>query len=295
VRYAEFLRFPEIRTEPGGTQFLNTVDPATAPEVFDFDWKEGGSDALFAQLGADGALIEQNLAKDTGLGVGDRFVVRTNRGERARFTVLGVYRDPVLFTGIAVTNEAADLLDVPPDPSVGVVKFDDGADPDAVQQALKDAVEPDYPTVRVDSQTEFKENFEDQINQILVIFYALGVVILIICLFGIVNVLALSVVERTREIGMLRAIGTTRPQMRSIVRSESIITSVMGGVLGIVFGALLAYLIVRALADFGFTFSLPVGSLFLILFVSIFVGVLAAVVPARRAAKLNPLDALHQE
>ena len=294
VQYAEFLRFPEVRTQPGGAQFLNTVDPGTAPEVFDFDWEEG-SNELFAELGTDGALIEKNLSTDTGLDVGDSFTVRTKEGKSGRFTVLGTYTDPILFTGITVTNEAADRLGVPPDPSVGVAKFAEGADPAAVQEAIRSAVEPNYPTVNVDSQTEFKANFEEQIDQILFIFYALGAVILIISLFGIVNVLALSVVERTREIGMLRAIGTTRPQMRAIVRYEAIITSFIGGILGIIVGGVFAWIITKALESQGFEFSVPIVPLIVILIVAIVAGVLAALLPARRAARLNPLDALHQE
>ena len=240
-------------------------------------------------------LIEKNLAKDTGLGVGDTLTVRTRDGNSGQFRVIGEYKDPVLFTGFTVSNAAADRLGVPPDPSVGVVKFDEGADPAATQQAVKDAVEGDYPTLNVDSQAEYKANFEDQINQILTIFYALGILIMIIVIFGIVNVLALSVVERTREIGMLRAIGTTRPQMRAMVRYEAIITSVIGGVLGIVIGAVFSWIIVKALEDFGFEFSISVVPLIVILIAAIIVGVLAALIPARRAARLNPLDALHQE
>jgi putative ABC transport system permease protein len=295
VETAIFSRFPEVRTEPGGSQFLNTLDPETAPEVLNFDWQEGGSNALFQELGLNQVLIETNLAKDTNLGIGDTLVVRTRDGQSGRFEVIGEYKDPVLFTGFTVSNAAADKLGVPPDPSVGVVKFDEGADPVATQQAVKDAVAEDYPTINVDSQAEFKADWEDQINQILTIFYALGILIMIIVIFGIVNVLALSVVERTREIGMLRAIGTTRPQMRAMVRYEAIITSVIGGILGIVIGAVFSWIIVKALEDFGFEFSVSAVPLIVILIAAIVVGVLAAILPARRAARLNPLDALHQE
>jgi putative ABC transport system permease protein len=295
VETAIFSRFPEVRTEPGGSQFLNTLDPQTAPDVLNFDWQNGGSDELFEELGLNQVLIEKNLAKDTGLGVGDTLVVNTRDGRTGRFEVIGEYKDPVLFTGFTVSNAAADKLGVPPDPSIGVVKFTPGADPAAVQQAVTDALARDYPSISVDSQAQFKAEFEDNINQILTIFYALGILIMIIVIFGIVNVLALSVVERTREIGMLRAIGTTRPQMRAMVRYEAVITSVIGGVLGIVIGAVFSWIIVKALEDFGFEFSVSAVPLVIILIAAIVVGVIAAIIPARRAARLNPLDALHQE
>jgi putative ABC transport system permease protein len=295
VQTAIFSRFPEVRTEPGGSQFLNTLDPQTAPEVLNFDWQNGGTDALFQQLGLNQVLIEKNLAKDTGLRVGDTLVVRTRDGQTGRFEVIGEYKDPVLFTGFTVSNAAADKLGVPPDPTIGVVKFTPGANPEATQKAVEDAIARDYPTINVDSQAQFKADWEDQINQILTIFYALGILIMIIVIFGIVNVLALSVVERTREIGMLRAIGTTRPQMRAMVRYEAVITSVIGGVLGIIIGAVFSWIIVKALEDFGFEFSISAVPLVIILIAAIVVGVIAALIPARRAARLNPLDALYQE
>lgn len=295
VAASQFLRFPEVRTEPGGTQFLNTIDPASAAQVFEFDWQDDASDALFAELGDDGALIERNLAESAGLETGERFTVTTNRGEQATFTVLGEYRDPVLFTGITVSDDAADQLDIPPDPSVGVVLFTPGADPEAVKASITDRMAADFPTVNVQSNAEFKEEFEGQIDQLLALLYALLAISLIISLFGIVNALVLSIYERTREIGMLRAIGTTRRQMRAIVRYESIITAVIGGVLGIAIGILFAWVLTQGLADQGIEFSLPVGTLVVFLVLAIVAGVLAAVLPARRAARLKPLDALHFE
>lgn len=295
VDTVELIRFPEVRTDPGGNQFLNTVDPTTAPKVFNFDWQDDGTDALFARLGDNGALIETNLAKSTGLRTGDRFTITTNRGRSREFRVLGEYRDPVLFTGITLSNAAADALDIPPDPSVGVVGFDPGADAGAIQAAIRERVEPDFPTVNVDSQAEFKETFEEQIDSLLALLYALLAISLIISLFGIVNALVLSIYERTREIGMLRAIGTTRRQMRAIVRYESIITSVIGGVLGIVIGVVFAWVLSEGLSEQGIEFSLPIGTLIIFLVLANIAGVLAAVLPARRAARLNPLDALHHE
>lgn len=295
VASSQFLRFPEVRTDPGGTQFLNTIDTRTADRVFEFDWQGDAGDALFARLGTDGALIETNLADSAGLEVGERFTVTTNRGETATFTVLGEYRDPVLFTGITVSNEAADALDIPPDPSIGVVAFDEGVDPDAVQAEITDRLAADFPTVNVQSNAEFKEDVESQIDQLLALLYALLAISLIISLFGIVNALVLSIYERTREIGMLRAIGTTRRQMRAIVRYESIITAVIGGVLGIIIGVVFAWILTLGLEDQGIEFSLPVGTLVIFLIAAILAGVLAAVLPARRAARLKPLEALHFE
>ena len=295
VAATQFLRFPEIRAEPGGNQFLNTMDPSNAARVFAFDWQGGASDALFAQLGTDGALIETNLARSSGLRTGDSFTVTTNRGNSGRFTVLGEYRDPVLFTGITVSDAAADRLGIPPDPSVGVVAFDPGVDAAAVQQEVTDRVEAQFPVVEVQSNAEFKEEFESQIDQVLALLYALLAISLIISLFGIVNTLVLSIYERTREIGMLRAIGTTQRQMRSIVRYESIITAVIGGVLGIVIGVFFAWILTRGLEEQGIEFSLPILTLVIFLVLAILAGVLAAVLPARRAARLNPLEALHHE
>ena len=295
VDVVQLLRFPEVRTNPGGSQFLNTIDPATAEQVFDFDWQGDGSNALFTDLGADGALIETNLAKSSGLRTGDEFTVTTNRGSQGAFTVLGEYRDPVLFTGITVSNAAADGLDIPPDPSVGVVKFEPGADADAVQAEVGEVMEQQFPIVNVQSNAEFKEEFESQIDQLLALLYALLAISLIISLFGIVNALVLSIYERTREIGMLRAIGTTQRQMRSIVRYESIITAVIGGVLGILIGVLFAWVLSRGLEDQGIEFSLPVTTLVVFLVLAILAGILAAALPARRAARLNPLEALHHE
>lgn len=295
VDVVELIRFPEIRASPGGTQFLNTIDPATAPDVFEFDWRGDGSDALFARLGTNGALIEANLARSTGLATGDAFTVTTNRGNTARFTVLGEYRDPVLFTGITVSNAAADRLDIPPDPSVGVVTFAPGADPAVTQEALRTRLAGDFPTVNVDSQAEFKEGFEEQIDQLLALLYALLAISLIISLFGIVNALVLSIYERTREIGMLRAIGTTRGQMRAIVCFESVITAVIGGALGIVIGVAFAWVLAQGLEDQGIRFSLPAGTLVVFLAMAVVAGVVAALLPARRAARLNPLEALHHE
>jgi putative ABC transport system permease protein len=295
VEATEFLRFPEIRAAPGGDQFLNTIDPVNAPRVFDFDWQGDASDALFARLGMDGALIETNLARSSGLRTGDSFTVTTNRGNEGRFTVLGEYRDPVLFTGITVSNAAADRLDIPPDPSVGVVAFEPSADAAAVQQEITDRVDAQFPIVNVQSNAEFKEDFEDQINQILYLLYALLAIALIISLVGIVNALVLSIYERTREIGMLRAIGTTRRQMRAIVRYESIITAVIGGLLGILIGVFFAWILTRGLEDQGIEFALPIGTLVVFLVLAIVAGVLAAALPARRAARLKPLEALHHE
>jgi len=117
----------------------------------------------------------------------------------------------------------------------------------------------------------------------------------IISLFGIVNTLALSVFERTREIGMLRAVGTTRRQIRRMVRYESVITAVIGGILGAVLGVVVAWIVTIGLSDQGIVFSVPVIQVIVAVVVAAFTGILSAIFPARRASRLNVLQALQYE
>src|SRR5664280_2492539 len=140
-----------------------------------------------------------------------------------------------------------------------------------------------FPTAKVQTKADYTASLKKQVDQLLTLIYALLAVSVIISVFGIVNTLVLSVYERTREIGMLRAIGTTRRQMRRIVRYESVITSIIGGILGTVLGVLFAYVVSTRLASQGITFSVPWGQLVVFLIVAGLVGVVAAVLPAQRA------------
>ena len=152
-----------------------------------------------------------------------------------------------------------------------------------------------YPTQTVRTEADYDAFMKKQVDQILLMLYALLAMSVTIAIFGIVNTLVLSVHERTREIGMLRAIGTSRRQMRRIVRYESVITSVIGGVLGTAVGVLFGYVITNRFGDQGLVFTVPYGQLALFLVAATGVGVVAAVLPARRAANLNVLEAVHYE
>ena len=132
-------------------------------------------------------------------------------------------------------------------------------------------------------------------DQILGIFYVLLGLAVIVSLFGIVNTLALSVLERTRELGMLRAVGMSRRQVRRMIRHESVVTALIGAVLGIAVGLFLAGLATTALSGEGLRFAVPVGSLVAFTVVAAVAGVLAAVGPARRASRLDVLKALQYE
>ena len=118
---------------------------------------------------------------------------------------------------------------------------------------------------------------------------------MIVSLVGIINTLVLTVYERTRELGMLRAVGMTRRQVRMMIRYESIVTALMGAALGIVVGVFLAALVTHALSDQGIVFAIPWMQLVYFVLAAILVGILAAVIPARRASRLNVLKALQYE
>ena len=165
------------------------------------------------------------------------------------------------------------------------------------QDAIKASLKDDFPQTEALTNQEFIDDQAGQIDQVLALIYALLALAIIVSLFGIVNTLVLSITERTRELGMLRAIGTSRRQVRKMIRYEAIITAMLGGilgaVLGVVMGVVLAVLFTQPLDDF--TLSIPVPSLIIVLILAGLAGVGASVVPARRAAKLDVLEALAYE
>ena len=152
-----------------------------------------------------------------------------------------------------------------------------------------------FPDAKLQTRGQFVHDVQKQMDQFFGLLYILLALSVIISLFGIVNTLVLSVFERTRELGMLRAVGMTRRQVRRMVRSESIVTALIGAVLGMTIGVFLSAIVTKALASDGVAFSLPVGTLIAFLIVAVVAGVLAAILPARRAARLNVLQALQYE
>ncbi len=181
------------------------------------------------------------------------------------------------------------------DDTFDFVKLAPGADAAVVQQRLKAVANRLFPTVDVLNQQELKDNQEKQIDTLLNLIYALLSLAVITSLFGIANTLALSIHERTRELGMLRAIGMSRRQVRRMIRYEAVITALIGAALGLVLGVIFAALISRPLADEGFTLSYPVGTLIVLVVLAGLAGVLAAIAPARRASRLDVLEALAYE
>jgi putative ABC transport system permease protein len=257
------------------------------------DWTNG-DDSLLGKLDGVSAIADEQWAKGQGLAVGDTFTMSTPAGKATRLTLLGTYRDPMLLYGVTVSTAVFDELDLPTASQITMAKGAPGTDPDALKADVESALK-GFPTQTVYTQQGYKDEVSSQINQLLLMLYALLAMSVTISAFGIVNTLVLSVYERTREIGMLRAIGTSRRQMRRIVRYESVITSVIGGLMGTAVGVVFAYAVTTRFADQGFTFSVPFGQLGIFLVVAMIVGVLAAVLPARRAARVNILEAIHYE
>src|SRR5215212_7101372 len=245
---------------------LSAVDPSTVSDVLSLDWKQGSPETL-SSLPGDGAVLDDAWAKNNDLDVGN--LVVTEETLRSKFGAR--------------------------DPSMTFVKLDQGANAAQVQDEISKKVKSKFATVDTLNQKELKDNQEEQIQQLVSFFYVLLALAIVISLLGIVTTLALSIHERTRELGMLRAVGMSRRQVRRLVRYEAVITALIGAILGTILGIVFATLVSRPLADEGFELSYPVGTLIILLILAALAGVLAAVWPARRAAKLDVIRALAYE
>ncbi len=268
------------------------VDPPTA-RIFSLDWKHG-SDALLARLGNDGAFVDEGFADDHDLEVGSTFRETFPNGETAPFRVLGIFKPPTggsPFGPVTISANTWDRFNDQPQNLYSFVIMK-GGETDANRAAL-DRTLREFPNAKVQTRQQFVDNQISGLSSVLNILYVLLALSVLVSFFGIVNTLVLTVFERTREIGMLRAVGMTRRQVRRMIRHESVITSAIGGALGILLGIALGGLLV-ARVDF-IDFTLPVAQLIVFAVAAIFVGVIAAIFPARRAARLNVLEALQYE
>jgi putative ABC transport system permease protein len=269
-----------------------TPDIGRAVEV---EWKQGGPSTL-RNLGDGEAVLSDSFASDHGLEVGDSFRLLSQTGARPRFRVAGTFSSKLgVFGSVLITQATmARAFDQRQD-TIDFVLTEPGADPARVQALLTAGAEAAFPTAEVLNQQELKETREEQVDGLVRFFYVLLALAIVVSLFGIANTLALSIHERTRELGMLRAIGMSRRQVRTMIRYEAVITALIGAILGMALGVVFAALISQPLKDEGFTLSYPIGSLLVLLVLSGLAGVLAAIAPARRASRLDVLDSLQYE
>lgn len=286
------LRFGQWREEGSArTSWLSGVDPAAIEQVLFLDVVEGD----VASLDERGVLVREDEAAASGLEVGDTLRMEFGATGVVPMDVRGIYREGWLAGTYLISLEAYEanyteqldnLLFVKTAPSL----------PRQEARAAIAAIQEAFPGVEVQDQAELRRSQEQQVNSVLGMVTALLGLAILIALLGIVNTLALSVLERTRELGLLRAVGMSRRQVRRMIRWESVIIALIGGVLGLSVGLVFGWALVRALADEGITsFTVPVGQLLIFLLLAGVAGILAAIGPARRAARLDILKAIAYE
>jgi putative ABC transport system permease protein len=271
---------------------INGVDPATVGRAVDV--KVSGEQ--LSQLSAGEAIVKDRFAKANHIALGDTFTFRGPGGHPTRLVAKGIFEAPKLdslLSAIVVTNETFDRSLPRPRDSYAFVDVAGGVS-DAATKALKASYASDQ-VVKVETRDGFAKSKAEWLSQVLSIIYVLLALSVIVSLFGIVNTLALAVFERTREIGMLRAVGMSRRQARRMIRHEAMMTSLLGAALGLPVGIGLAALATQGLSSYGLSLSVPVPTLAAFVVVTLVVGVIAAVLPARRAGKLDVLSALSYE
>ena len=284
------MRFSSAQVN-GSTKNVTAVDPTTFSKLVNLDVKTGSVEAL----ANGGLLVGRDPAKDLKLKVGDPLTITWQNGRTATLKVAGTFNDSTV-TGtnwvvsldtLTAASDTADVRD-----RFVAARLRPGTDATAAQTAI-DQLGVTFPQVKIEDRSQFRKSQEGQINQLVAVVNGMLLLAILIAVLGIANTLALSVFERTREFGLLRAVGMSRVQLRRTVRWEAVIVALFGAILGIVIGtplgAALASALPKSIVD-GVT--VPVGQLVTLLVVAVLAGLFAAILPARRASKLNVLDAI---
>jgi len=271
---------------------VSGIDPATIARFYHFDWSKGSSDRTLATLGSDGVLVTKAYAENEHVKVGSRLSITTASGAKATMTVRGIYDAPAskpLLGEIAVSQQTFDKGFTQPKNALTLL------DADASAASAIESTTESFGDASFHTGAAYPKDATKDIATMLAMLYVLLGFSVIVSLFGMVNTMVLSVFERTREIGMLRTLGMTRRQSRRMIRHESVITALIGAALGLGLGVFLSALITKALEDSDLALSFPVPTLVAFTLVAIVAGMGAAIMPARRASRLNVLDALHYE
>jgi putative ABC transport system permease protein len=287
---ASVTRIRSVRTTVAGDDTgLMAVDPANLTRSVRVSMVEGSA----TDLRRGTVLVTEQRATRDHLQVGDRVSMAMPDGART-YEVAGIIADnnPVLYSAFTTTLDTLTEAGFQPADNLLLVNETAGSDSGQVKAAVE-AATADLPTVTVKDQEGYAAEQRGQFNQLLFLVYALLGLALLIAVLGIVNTLALSVIERTREVGLLRAIGLSRPQLRRMVRLESIVIAVLGALLGVAMGVVFGIALMASLRDEGLEATVvPTVQLGAVVLGAAALGVLAAVFPARRAARLDVLRAI---
>jgi putative ABC transport system permease protein len=277
----------------GSDTFPAAVDPATFAQVADLTMVSGS----LADLSEPNAvLVSRTEADGKNLSVGSPVEMTFAATGKQEFHVAGIYENNAILSDYLISIAAYDAnVEQPMDFNV-FLKVADGVSIDDAKTKLDALLQKDYPNVQALDQQQSKQQFLDQVNMLLAFVFVLLLLSILISGFGILATLWLSVFERVRELGLLRAVGMARKQVKRMVRVEAVIVAILGAVLGLVIGIVFAWALQRSLSDLGITeLAIPVGQLIVMVIIAALIGVVAAILPARRAAKLNILEAISYE
>ncbi|MEV0172216.1 ABC transporter permease [Streptomyces sp. NPDC050803] len=277
----------------GKGRALTVTDPLALERTFDLGTVQGS----LSDLGTDGIAITENEAEDQGLTTGDRTRLTFTDGEQQTFTVRAVYGQSELAGDYVITRAAWAPHRTQDADTLVAVSFKDGVSADAGKAAVEKTAA-QYGDPEVQTRDEYAESSAGAIDMMLTLVYALLALAVLIALLGIANTLTLAIHERTRELGLLRAVGQTRSQLRAMVRWESILVAAFGTAGGLALGAFLGWVLVKAsdgASDSAFAFAMPPAQLLAVALVGLTAGALAGLRPARRAARLDILRAIATE
>ncbi len=276
-----------------GNASVTAIEPSSFGRTYRVEWKHGSSATLLG-LGGSGTVVTKGYASAHHLKVGQTVSLLTPTNHYVSLTIRGVANDNARLLGdFTITLPLARTAFGQHEDALDFVSYAPGAGNAQVQPAVGRLLAGYFPQARSRTAAQFKQDQANQINTLLALIYVLLALSVIVSLFGIVNTLILSIYERTRELGMMRAIGTSRRQIRQMIRYESVITALIGGIFGLVIGVVGAILVTTfTLSGSGYVQSIPVGTLVILLIVAALAGVIAAQLPARRAARLDVLGAL---
>lgn len=278
-------------TIDGEDTILVAIDPSTVASVTNFEVSDGAYEALGA---TNGILVAETVMEDKGWVLGDSISIVFPQDPGGSFEIAGTVTSADFGNYVISDTTYAVGFNNPTDFYVFANRAD-GVDLEVARTAI-DGVADAYPNVKVQNKSELIAETEAQIDQMLALFTGLLLLAVIIAVLGITNTLALSIIERTREIGLLRAVGMVQRQVRRMIRWEAVIIALFGAIMGVGVGLFLGWAVVRALADQGLgSFAIPVSQIVVLVLLAAVAGVIAAIYPSWKASRMNVLAAISYE